>query len=394
MNGMIYDLLVVGSGLYGAVVAQQAKEWGLRVLVLERRKEIGGNIRDEWQGDICVHRYGAHIFHTDNAEVWRYVNRFARFVPYRHEVLSRSGDRLYHLPFSMTTMNEVFGVSTASELRKVMRREHERESYTHPENLEQQAVNLVGRTVYELLIKGYTEKQWGRKATELPADIIRRLPIRTTWDTNYFDDRYQGIPEQGYSAMIAEMLSGIEVRPGVDFRHERDHWLRRARRTIYTGAVDELMNYRLGTLDYRSLRFETETIATSQYQPCAVVNEASADVPYTRTIEHRHFQPPPNLPPKGRLTDHPIPPSLPQKGEEFRRSGSQTIITREYPTAWHRGEEAYYPVNNDRNNRLYREYQELIAQTYPSIILGGRLGLYRYMDMDDAVEAALNVVCS
>lgn len=380
----MYDLLVVGSGLYGAVVAQQAKERGQSVLVIERRNKVGGNIRDEWCDGICVHQYGAHIFHTGNKDVWQYARRFAHFVPYRHVVLSRNDNRLYHLPFSMTTMNEVFGITRIDEFEEVLRLEHEKESYLHPENLEQQAVNLVGRTIYELLIKGYTEKQWGMKATDLPAYIIRRLPFRFSWNTDYFDDCYQGIPEEGYSNMIRKMLSGIDVKTGVDFCHERDYWLKQAQCVVYTGMADELMDYSLGVLGYRSLRFETKRVETVNrisaktmklYQPCAVVNEASADIPYTRTIEHQHF---------------------PHKQKCIRDFGGHietfpltTIITREFPALWKPGDEAYYPVNNDFNNLLYRDYCKLIAHSFPSIVLGGRLGLYRYMDMDDTIEAAL-----
>lgn len=365
-----FDLLIVGSGLYGTVVAQLVKEHGLRCLVLERRHQVGGNIRDEWTEGICVHQYGAHIFHTDSEKVWNYVNRFATFVPYHHAVMARVGKKMYHMPFSLQTFYAVFGITYPHEIDKVLRKEREREYYPNPLNLEQQAVNLVGRTVYDLLVRGYTEKQWGCKATDLPPDIIRRLPIRQTWLCDYFDDRYQGLPLHGYSAMIREMLKGIDVRTGVDFVDDIDYWLCQAKTVVYTGMVDELMHYELGPLGYRSLAFETETYqGVADYQGIAVVNEISSEIPFTRTIEHRHLTP-----------------ELEQIAKPF------TIITREYPQPWHVGREAYYPVNNASNEKLYEEYKKLIAARYPSIVLGGRLGNYRYYDMDDAISDALHAL--
>ncbi len=364
-----YDFLVVGSGLYGAVVAQQAKERGLKCLVLERRQQVGGNIRDEWIEGICVHQYGAHIFHTDDKEVWEYINRFAKFVPYRHTVMARSGKRMFHLPFSLQTFYDIYGISYPHEIDEVLQQEHDNEYYSQPRNLEEQAVNLVGRTIYDLLIKGYTKKQWGCKATELPTFIIGRLPIRRTWNCSYFNDRYQGLPSLGYTALIRKMLNGIEVRTGVDFIEDIDYWAGQAKTVVFTGMVDELMQYELGPLDYRSLRFETKTLAgVTDYQGIAVVNEVDGHVPYSRTIEHRHLTP------------------------SFKpQQNPSTIITREYPQKWHRGLEAYYPMNNDISLKLHQEYKRLLAARHPSIHLGGRLGDYRYYDMDDTISNALKV---
>lgn len=366
-----YDLLIVGSGLYGAVIAQQVKEHGMKCLVLERRKQVGGNVRDEWMDGICVHQYGAHIFHTDNEEVWNYVNRFATFVPYHHTVMARVGKRMYHLPFSLQTFYDIFGITYPHEIDEVLRKEREREYHPNPQNLEQQAVNLVGRTVYDLLVRGYTEKQWGCRATDLPPNIIRRLPVRESWRSGYFDDRYQGLPLQGYSAMIRELLKGIEVRTNVDFTDDIDYWIRQAKMVVYTGMVDGLIHYELGPLGYRSLLFETEVLqGVTDYQGIAVVNEGNRDVSYTRTIEHRHLTP--DYDPKAKTL---------------------TIITREYPQLWRIGREAYYPINNASNAKLYEEYKQLIAARYPSIVLGGRLGNYRYYDMDDAISDALHTFC-
>lgn len=359
----MYNLIVIGAGLYGAVVAHQAKVHGLRCLVLERRQHVGGNIRDEWMDGICVHQYGAHIFHTDNEMVWLFMNRFCRFVPYIHTVLARAGRKLYHLPFNLSTFYDVYGVLHPDGAAEMLEREFRKEYYEHPRNLEEKAVSLIGRTLYELLIKGYTEKQWGKKATELSPELINRLPVRDTFDNRYFNDRYQGIPEEGYSRMIEKMLDGIEVRTGVDFLENRDYWITQAKEIVYTGTVDELMDYRLGELGYRSLRFETERLEMSNYQGMAVINETGADVPYTRTIEHKHFY--------------------------YNNSTSHTIVTREYPMAWKPGREPYYAINDKRNGHLYDEYCRLIRAVYPSIRLGGRLGCYQYYDMDDVVAKAL-----
>lgn len=360
-----YDLIIVGSGLYGAVVAYMQKRRGLRVLVLERRSVVGGNIRDEWNDGICVHMYGAHIFHTDMEDVWRFVNTLSPFDSYQHLVLARSGGRLYHLPISMQTMYEVYGITNPSQMTSIFDRERQQEHYDNPMNLEEQAINLVGRTLYELLIKGYTEKQWGCKASHLPASIINRLPIRKTFNTDYFDNSYQGIPRNGYSHLISQLLRDIEVKTNVDFNKEKGYWLKQARHIVYTGMTDELGDYELGNLEYRSLIFEHQRLETDNFQGCAVVNEVDKKVPYTRTIEHRNFHP------KSDVMGH-------------------TVITREYPATWRQGREAYYPINNIHNNLLYQRYSELIHRKFPQISLGGRLGLYRYLDMDAAISLAMN----
>lgn len=362
---MKYDKIIVGSGLYGAVTAYLAKQQGKRCLVLERRRHVGGNVRDEWVEGINVHQYGAHIFHTDNVEVWAFMNKFTSFVPYVHTVMARNAGRLYHLPFNMNTFNEVFAATIPADAMKVMNEEHRKEYYQNPANLEEKAVNMIGRTLYNLLVRDYTKKQWGRPATELPAELINRLPIRNTFDNRYFEDRYQGIPEEGYSKLIKKMLSGIEVRTEVDFIQDKDYWISQAKEIVYTGAVDELMDYRLGELGYRSLEFVTEKLDMPNYQGVAVMNETSLDVAYTRTIEHKNFY--------------------------YNDSLSHTIITKEYPRTWQRGVEPYYPVNNEKNNKLYESYREMIHHLYPSIRLGGRLGDYRYYDMDDVIAKAMKV---
>ena len=360
---MKYNIIIVGSGLYGATTAYLAKQQGKRCLILERRKKIAGNVRDEWRDGINVHLYGAHIFHTDNEQVWKFMNKFTSFVPYIHSVMARNRDKMYHLPFNMNTFNEVYGVTRPSEVAMILEEEHHREYYTKPKNLEEKAINLIGRTLYELLVKDYTEKQWGSKAVELSPDLISRLPIRDTFDNRYFNDRYQGIPEYGYTKMIDQMLDGIEIKTGVDFLSDIDYWVSQANEVVYTGAVDEMMDYCLGELNYRSLRFETETLELINYQGMSVVNETGADIPYTRTIEHKHFY--------------------------YNSHLDHTIITKEYPQTWTRGQEPYYPINNRKNNQLYDEYSQMIKMTYPTIRLGGRLGCYQYLDMDDVIEYAI-----
>lgn len=358
-----YNKIIVGSGLYGASAAYLAKQRGEHCLVLERRKQVGGNIRDEWRDGINVHLFGAHIFHTDNEQVWKFVNKFTHFIPYVHTVMAKNGGKMYHLPFNLNTFNDVYGTIYPDEAATILDMEHHREFYEKPRNLEEKAINLIGRTLYELLVKAYTEKQWGRKAVELSPDIITRLPIRKTYDSRYFNDRYQGIPEEGYAKMVGKMLEGTEVRTGVDFLSNKEYWIGQANEIVYTGAVDELMDYSLGELGYRSLRFETEIMKQSNYQGVAVVNETGFNVPYTRTIEHKHFF--------------------------YNDSTKHTVITREYPMTWDRGQEPYYPVNNDKNNHLYNEYLQLIKSAYPSVKLGGRLGYYCYYDMDDVIAKAL-----
>jgi len=358
-----YDLIIVGSGLYGATVAYIAKQKGKRCLVLERRKDVGGNIRDEWMDGINVHLYGAHIFHTDEKIVWDFAKKFASFIPYIHTVIAKNEGKLYHLPFNMNTFYDVFGTILPSDVQRVLESEHEREYYSFPRNLEEKAINLIGRTLYELLVKGYTEKQWGVRATDLSPDLISRLPVRWTYDNRYFSDTYQGVPQDGYAKMILKMLDGVEVRTNVDFCSSREHWMSMACEVVYTGMVDELMEYKLGELEYRSLRFETETIDIANYQGMAVINETNVKVGYTRTIEHKHF--------------------------DCCNCTSHTVITREYPQKWKAGLEPFYPINNKRNEELYRKYRDWIDCVYPNMIIGGRLGDFKYYDMDDTILQAM-----
>ena len=374
---MQYDYLIVGAGLYGAVFAHEMKERGRQVLVIDRRAHIAGNIYTEQMLGIQVHKYGAHIFHTSDRRIWEYANRFAEFNHYINSPIAYYKGELYNLPFNMNTFSKMWGVVTPAQARAKIAEQIEALQITEPHNLEEQALSLVGTDVYEKLIKGYTEKQWGRDCKELPSFIIRRLPLRFTYDNNYFNDRYQGIPVGGYTAMVEKMLQGIEVKTGVSYRAfaveqetkdgiaVRDHAGNTYRKVVYTGMLDEYFDYRLGHLEYRSLRFETEELPEcDNYQGNAVVNYTEREVPYTRVIEHKHF--------------------------EF---GTQpgTVITREYPAQWREGDEPYYPVNDERNSALLRKYQEL-AQSRPQILFGGRLGQYRYYDMDKVIAAALDAV--
>ena len=356
-----YDYLIVGAGLYGAVFARQMTDAGKKCLVIDKRSHIGGNVYTEEVEGINVHRYGAHIFHTDSDEVWNYVNRFARFNRYTNSPIAVYGDEVYNLPFNMNTFSKLWGVRTPGEAMAEIERQKRDGACESAENLEQQAISLVGRDIYEKLVKGYTEKQWGRPCSELPAFIIRRLPVRFTYDNNYFNDRYQGIPEGGYTPMLQKLLSGTDVRTDTDFHGDRENLSNEAEKILYTGMIDEYFGYRLGELEYRSLRFETSVLDVENFQGCAVINYTDYKVPYTRIIEHKHF--------------------------EFGRQ-PKTVITREYPAKWERGCEPYYPMNDERNNGLYKRYAAL-AEGEKNVIFGGRLGLYRYLDMDDVVEAAL-----
>ena len=360
---MKYDYLVVGAGLFGAAFAQMAKEKGKRVLVIDKRNHIAGNIYTEDVGGIAVHRYGAHIFHTDDEEVWQYANRFATFNRFTNAPLAKYQDRLYHMPFNMNTFYAMWGVTKPNEAREIIERQR-KEITGEPQNLEEQAISLVGRDIYEALVRGYSEKQWGRPCTELPAFIIKRLPVRFTYDNNYFNALYQGIPNGGYTAMVENMLEGTEVRLNVDYLADREALNALADKVVYTGPVDAYFGYRLGALQYRSVRFETEVLDTDNYQGNAVVNYTDAETPYTRIIEHKHF--------------------------EF---GTQpkTVISREYSAEWKKGDEPYYPVNDAKNGALYAEYKQL-ADAEPGVIFGGRLGEYKYYDMDKVIEAALDVV--
>ncbi|MGN0747913.1 MAG: UDP-galactopyranose mutase [Aristaeellaceae bacterium] len=362
-----YDDLIVGAGLFGAVFAHEARLAGRRVLVIDRRSHIGGNVYTMDMGGIPVHCYGAHIFHTDDEEVWRYVQRFAVFNRFTNAPLARYGDEMYHLPFNMNTFHQLWGVTTPDEARAIMD-EQRREITGEPRNLEEQAICLVGRDIYERLIRGYTEKQWGRPCRELPAFIIRRLPVRFTYDNNYFNDRFQGVPVGGYTPMVQKLLEGVEVRLNTDFSAVRGAGL--AEKTIFTGPMDEYYGYCCGELAYRSLSFRHVDMAgTANYQGNAVVNYTRADIPYTRIIEHKHF-----------AYDQP---------EVVRQN--HTVISKEYPMAWHRGMEPYYPVNDAENQALLARYRRL-AEGDPRVIFGGRLGQYQYMDMDDTVRAALDCV--
>ena len=365
-----YDYLIVGAGLFGATFAHEARRAGKRCLVVDKRPHTGGNLYCEDTDGIQVHRYGAHIFHTDNREVWQYVNRLVEFNRFTNSPLACYGGRLYNLPFNMNTFYQLWGTRTPAEARAKV--EEQRAEYAHiaePRNLEEQALKLCGRDIYERLIKGYTEKQWGRAATELPAFIIRRVPLRFTFDNNYFDDAYQGIPTGGYNRLIDALLQGVDVRLGTDYLQHRTELDALATRTLYTGCIDAYFDYRFGRLEYRSLRFEHERPeGIADWQGNAVVNYCERDVAYTRIIEHKHFEP-------GTAAE-----ALPY-----------TVITREYPAAFTPGMEPYYPVNDQANSALLARYQELADASTPNVVFGGRLGRYTYADMDDTVAAALEL---
>ena len=356
-----YDYLIAGAGLFGAVFAQEAKKAGKKCLVIDKREHIAGNIYTREVEGIQVHEYGAHIFHTSNREVWEYVNKFAEFNRYTNAPVANYKGEIYNMPFNMNTFHKLWGVVTPQEAKAKIEEQKKACAVEHPKNLEEQAVNLVGTDVYTRLVKGYTEKQWGRRATELPAFIIRRLPVRFTYDNNYFDDNYQGIPMGGYTGMIEGILEGTEVRLQENFLEKREYYQSLAETVIYTGMIDEYFDYCFGELEYRSLRFETEILEEENYQGNAVVNYTEYEIPYTRIIEHKHFE-----------------------------YGTQpkTVITREYPQSWQKGDEPYYPMSDEKNIKLYEKYQEL-ARREGNVIFGGRLGQYKYFDMDDTVEAAL-----
>lgn len=357
---MKYDYLVVGAGLFGAAFAQMAKEKGKRVLVIDKRSHIAGNIYTEDLGGIAVHRYGAHIFHTDDEEVWQYANRFATFNRFTNAPLAKYQDRLYHMPFNMNTFYAMWGVTKPNEAREIIERQR-KEITGEPQNLEEQAISLVGRDIYEALVRGYSEKQWGRPCRELPAFIIRRLPVRFTYDNNYFNDRYQGIPEDGYTAIFEKLLDGIDLRLSCDYLAEKDTLRPLAERMIYTGPIDQYFDYCYGPLQFRSLRFETEVLDTDNYQGNAVVNYTDAETPFTRIIEHKHF---------------------------VFGTQPKTVVTREYPADWQVGGEPYYTVNDEANSALYQKYAALAAQD-DTVVFGGRLGEYQYYDMDKVIASAL-----
>ncbi|MDU1340368.1 MAG: UDP-galactopyranose mutase [Clostridium butyricum] len=359
-----YDYLIVGSGLFGSIFAYEANKRGKRCLVIDKRNHVGGNIYTEEIEGINVHEYGAHIFHTSNKEVWNYINNFGEFNRYTNSPVAVYKDELYNLPFNMNTFNKLWGVKTPSEAKAKIEEQVKESNIIQPHNLEEQAISLVGKDIYEKLIKGYTEKQWGTRATELPSFIIKRLPVRFTYDNNYFNDTYQGIPIGGYTKIIEKMLDGIEVKLETDFFEHRKELESLADKIVFTGMIDEFYNYKFGTLEYRSLKFEHEILNEENHQGNAVVNYTEYEVPYTRIIEHKHF--------------------------EYGLQ-SKTVITREYPVKWEKGDEPYYPINDEKNNSLYSEYK-LLAEKENKVIFGGRLGMYKYFDMHNVVSEALKCV--
>ena len=361
---MKYDYLIVGAGPFGAVFAHEAKKRGKRVLVIDKRSHTGGNMYCEKVEGINVHKYGAHIFHTSNKEVWDYVNQFCTFNNYINSPIANYKDEIYNLPFNMNTFNKLWGVVTPQEAKEKIENQVKESNITEPKNLEEQAISLVGKDIYEKLIKGYTEKQWGRRCTELPAFIIKRLPVRYTYDNNYFNDKYQGIPEGGYNVIFDKLLEGIDVELNVDFFDKKRELLQKADKIVFTGMIDQYFDYQYGVLEYRSLRFEHEILDEENHQGNAVVNYNEREVPYTRIIEHKHF--------------------------EFGKQ-PKTVITREYPAEWKQGDEPYYPVNNEKNAEIFKKYQEL-AQKEENVIFGGRLADYKYYDMHNVMERALEVV--
>lgn len=359
----MYDFLIVGAGLFGAVFAYEAAGAGKKCLVIDRRNHIGGNCYTEEVEGIHVHRYGAHIFHASSKRIWDYMNRFAEFHPFINSPIANYRGEIYNLPFNMNTFSKMWGIRTPREAERIIERQRG-EITGIPKNLEEQAISLVGRDIYEKLIKGYTEKQWGRPCKELPASIIRRVPVRFTYDNNYYNDPYQGIPEGGYTAIFEKMLARCDVALGKDYNLCREEFARAARKVVYTGTIDSYFDYRFGPLEYRGLRFETETLDVQNYQGVAVVNYTDRETPFTRIIEHKHFE----------------------SGEKPR-----TVITREYPLEWiPRETEPYYPVNDEKSRARYARYRELAGKE-TNVLFGGRLGEYRYYDMQDAVSSALTL---
>jgi len=356
-----YDYLIVGSGLFGAVFAREAIKKGKSVLVIEKRSHIGGNIYTEKNGDIDVHKYGAHIFHTSDKRVWDYVTEIAEFNNFVNSPVANYKGEIYNLPFNMNTFSKMFGISTPDEAAKVIEKQRA-EIKREPQNLEEQAISLVGRDIYTKLIKGYTEKQWGRDCKMLPPFIIKRLPVRFTYDNNYFNDRYQGIPVKSYTYLIEKMLEGADIMLDTDFLSDRQKYLDMAENCLYTGPIDAYFDYKFGSLEYRSLKFETEILDKENYQGVAVMNFTEREIPYTRVIEHKHFN--------------------------FTQS-ENTVITKEYPADLSEGKEPYYPVNDQKNNNLYKKYEQEAKKE--KVLFGGRLADYKYYDMDDTVSAALKL---
>lgn len=361
---MKYDYLIVGAGLFGAVCAHELSKKGKKVLVIEKREHIGGNVYTENHDGIQVHKYGAHIFHTNDKEIWEYVNSFSEFNRFTNSPLANYQGKLYNLPFNMNTFYQLWGTKTPVEAAAKIAEQRKEMEGKEPSNLEEQAISLVGRDIYEALIKGYTEKQWGRKANDLPAFIIRRLPVRLTYDNNYFSDRYQGIPIGGYTKLVERMLDGIEVQLGVDYLKDRTQFSDLAEHIIYTGPIDEYFGYCYGKLEYRSLRFETERLDVDNYQGNAVINYTERDIPFTRIIEHKHFDP---------------------------VDTAHTVITHEYPAEWQEGDEPYYPVNDEKNMALFYKYRDL-GRKEIKILFGGRLAEYKYYDMHQVIASAINTI--
>lgn len=370
-----YDYLIVGAGLFGATFAYKAKQAGYRCLVIDKRAHTGGNIYCENKHGINVHKYGAHIFHTSNKEVWNFVNSFVEFNRYTNSPLANYKGELYNLPFNMNTFHQMWDIVTPSEAKDIIEQQKKeaietmrREGASTPRNLEEQAIALVGKDIYEKLIKGYTEKQWGRRCDELPAFIIKRLPVRFVYDNNYFNDKYQGIPIGGYNRLINALLEGIEVKTDTDFFENRGYWESIASKIVFTGRIDEYYNYRFGKLEYRSVRFEEEVIDTPNHQGNAVVNYTDKNIPYTRIIEHKHFE---------------------LFGDDIYIN-PVTIVSKEYSTEWKDGIEPYYPVNDEKNNAMYHRYKQL-ADKETNVIFGGRLAEYKYYDMAPVIENVLNM---
>ncbi len=366
---MKYDYLVVGAGLYGAIFAHEAKKAGKSVLVIDKRPNIAGNVYTEEVEGIQVHKYGAHIFHTNNRKVWEYVNQFAEFNRFTNSPVANYKGELYSLPFNMYTFNKMWGVVTPEEAKAKIEEQKKEAKITEPKNLEEQAISLVGRDIYEKLVKGYTEKQWGRPCNELPAFIIKRLPVRLTFDNNYFNALYQGIPMGGYTKIVQNMLEGIEVRLDTDYLKDKENYDNLAEKVVYTGPIDAYYNYKLGTLEYRSVRFETELLDMPNFQGNAAVNYTDAETPWTRIIEHKWFE-------FGKAAN----------GEDLPK----TVISREYSSEWKPGDEPYYPVNDEKNGKLYESYRKL-AEEEKNVIFGGRLGEYKYYDMDQVIAAVLEM---
>ena len=360
----MYDYLIVGAGLFGSIFAYEAKKRGKNCLVIDKRPHIGGNIYTKEVEGINVHEYGAHIFHTSNHEVWKYIQQFATFNRYTNSPIARYRDEIYNMPFNMNTFNKLWGVITPEQAKKKIEQQIKESGIIEPKNLEEQAISLVGRDIYEKLVKGYTQKQWGRRCDELPSFIIKRLPVRFTYDNNYFNDLYQGIPIGGYTPIIEKMLEGIDIRLNCDYFSKRKELETIANKIVFTGMIDQYYDYCFGELEYRSLRFETEILEGENYQGNAVVNYNEYEIPYTRIIEHKHF--------------------------EYGKQ-EKTVITREYPATWKKGDEPYYPMNDEKNNCLYEKYKAL-ADKENKVIFGGRLGMYKYYDMHHIISEALEMV--